>query len=93
MRHCGFEPVMKTGLKVFVVDDETVIAATLSIILNQSGFQAESFTNPVVAQERARTTRPDLVVHQERMPGMQDSSLLGPSGYVRSARGRSIART
>jgi CheY-like chemotaxis protein len=61
---------MKTGLKVFVVDDETVIAATLAIILNQSGFQAESFTNPVLALERARTTRPDFVISDVMMPEM-----------------------
>ncbi len=61
---------MKTGLKVFVVDDETVIAATLAIILNQSGFQAESFTNPLEALERARTTKPDLLISDVMMPEM-----------------------
>jgi CheY-like chemotaxis protein len=61
---------MQTGLKVFVVDDETVIAATLAIILNQSGFQAESFTNPLEALERARTTKPDLVISDVMMPEM-----------------------
>jgi len=61
---------MKTGLKVFVVDDETVIAATLAIILNQSGFHAESFTNPVLALERARMTKPDLVISDVMMPEM-----------------------
>lgn len=61
---------MKTGLKVFVVDDESVIAATLAIILNQSGFQAESFTNPVQALEQARTARPDLVISDVMMPEM-----------------------
>lgn len=61
---------MKTGLKVFVVDDESVIAVTLAIILNQSGFQAESFTNPVHALEQARTTKPDLVISDVMMPEM-----------------------
>ena len=64
------QPAMKTGLKVFVVDDETVIAATLTIILNQSGFQAESFTNPLEALERARATRLDLLISDVMMPEM-----------------------
>ena len=61
---------MKMGLKVFVVDDESVIAATLAIILNQSGFQAEPFTNPVQALEQARTTKLDLVISDVMMPEM-----------------------
>lgn len=42
---------MKAGLKTFVVDDESVIAKTLEIILMQSGFEADSLTNPVLALE------------------------------------------
>lgn len=61
---------MKTGLKVFVVDDESVIAITLTAILNQSGFDAESFTNPVEALEQARTTKPDLLISDVMMPEM-----------------------
>jgi CheY-like chemotaxis protein len=61
---------MQTGPKVFVVDDESVIAATLAIILNQSGFQAQSFTNPMQALEQARTTKPDLLISDVMMPEM-----------------------
>jgi FixJ family two-component response regulator len=42
---------------VFVVDDEVVIAQTLSIILNQAGFQATAFYGP----EEAIAARPALL--------------------------------
>jgi FixJ family two-component response regulator len=40
----GQVPDLNRG--VFVVDDEVVIAQTLAIILNQSGFQASAFDDP-----------------------------------------------
>jgi DNA-binding NtrC family response regulator len=61
---------MKAGLKLFVVDDESVIASTLAIILNQSGFQAESFTNPLLALEQAKDIKPDLLISDVMMPEM-----------------------
>lgn len=61
---------MTNAFRVFVVDDEKVIAETLTIILNQSGFQAESFTNPIEALEGARTSTPDLVISDVMMPEM-----------------------
>jgi DNA-binding response OmpR family regulator len=40
---------------IFVVDDEQVIAHTLAIILEQSGFSATPFTNPLAALEAAES--------------------------------------
>lgn len=60
---------------VFVVDDEEIIAQTLAIILNQSGFQASSFTNPLDALSAARTTYPDLVISDVMMPEMSGIDL------------------
>jgi FixJ family two-component response regulator len=34
---------------VFVVDDEPIIASTLAVILNASGFRATAFTDPLEA--------------------------------------------
>ena len=56
--------------KVLVVDDERVIADTLAIILNKAGFDAAAVYTGTAAVERARTTRPDLVISDVIMPDM-----------------------
>jgi DNA-binding response OmpR family regulator len=66
---------MKAGLKTFVVDDESVIAKTLEIILKQSGFEADSFTNPLLALERAKSEKPDLLISDVMMPEMNGVDL------------------
>ena len=48
--------------KVLVADDERVIADTLAIILNQSGFQATAVYSGEKAVETAETLRPDMVI-------------------------------
>lgn len=55
--------------RVFVVDDEDVIASTLAMILRlQGGFQARSFTKPLDALEAARIEAPDLLISDVVMP-------------------------
>ena len=53
---------------VVVVDDERVIAETLSTILNSSGFTAKFFTNPLEALESARTEPPKVLISDIMMP-------------------------
>ena len=48
--------------KVLVADDERVIADTLAIILNQSGFQATAVYSGEKAVETAKTLQPDMVI-------------------------------
>ena len=48
--------------KVLVADDERVIADTLAIILNQSGFDATAVYTGEKAVETARTLRPDMLI-------------------------------
>jgi len=62
-------------LRVLVVDDEQVIAHTLAIILNQGGFAAAAFTNPLLALESARMERPDLVISDVVMPELSGIDL------------------
>lgn len=48
--------------KVLVADDERVIADTLAIILNQSGFVATAVYSGEKAVETARTLKPDMLI-------------------------------
>jgi CheY-like chemotaxis protein len=59
--------------RVFVVDDQLVIASSLAAILNRNGFSAEFFACPVEALEAAAAAHsesPDLVITDVAMPGM-----------------------
>lgn len=55
-------------VRVFVVDDETVIANTLGMILRQQGFEAHSFNLPLEALTAARELMPDLLISDVVMP-------------------------
>jgi CheY-like chemotaxis protein len=48
--------------KVLVADDEHVIADTLVIILNQSGFEARAVYSGEKAVESAQTWKPDMLI-------------------------------
>ncbi len=61
-------PSAKPKRRVLVVDDEQVIADTLSIILNHAGFDASPVYTGTAAVESARAMRPDLVISDVIMP-------------------------
>jgi CheY-like chemotaxis protein len=61
--------------RVFVVDDDRVIASTTTTILRLSGYEAHSFVNPLEALEAARTVRPDLFIADVVMPGLSGIEL------------------
>jgi CheY-like chemotaxis protein len=65
----------RNNLRIFVVDDEQVIAQTLAVILRQSGFLAEFFTNPLAALAEAASTPPDLLISDVMMPEMSGVDL------------------
>jgi CheY-like chemotaxis protein len=48
--------------KVLVADDERVIADTLAMILNQSGFEARAVYSGEKALELAQTFAPDMLI-------------------------------
>lgn len=55
-------PETKIKPKVLVVDDERVIADTLSMILNQSGFEARAVYSGEGAVELAQAFEPDMLI-------------------------------
>jgi DNA-binding NtrC family response regulator len=62
-------PPLPKEHRVFVVDDEDVIASTLAMILRfQGGFNARSFNSPVEALNAALTDPPDLLISDVVMP-------------------------
>lgn len=61
--------------RVYVVDDEQVIAQTLALILGRSGFDAIAFTNPLQAFDAAKAEAPDLLISDVMMPEMSGIDL------------------
>lgn len=55
-------------LRIFVVDDEFIIASTLTLILRQKGFDAVSFSTPRDVLEAASSEAPDLLISDVVMP-------------------------
>jgi CheY-like chemotaxis protein len=58
----------RAKFRIFVVDDEFVIATTLATILQRGGFDAVSFTEPLKALDAARVKAPDLLISDVMMP-------------------------
>jgi DNA-binding response OmpR family regulator len=59
-----------TKPRVIVVDDERLIADTLTLILNLNGYQALGFHRGEHAVEWAKHSRPDIVLSDIRMHPM-----------------------
>jgi CheY-like chemotaxis protein len=55
---------------VLIVDDERVIADTLSAILSRSGFSTMTAYDGIGALKLARDRKPDLLISDVMMPGM-----------------------
>jgi DNA-binding NtrC family response regulator len=64
-----------SSTRVFVVDDEPLIASSLAAILQMNGFSARFFTCPLAALAAARSESPDLVISDVAMPGISGIDL------------------
>jgi CheY-like chemotaxis protein len=64
-----------SSARVFVVDDEPVIASTLAAILKMHGYSATFFTSPQEALAAARLEAPDLVISDVAMPAISGIEL------------------
>ena len=60
--------MQNNNIRVFVVDDEPIVARSVAQILSMSGFSAWSFTNPRQALDAASLDAPDLLVTDIVMP-------------------------
>jgi len=69
--------VSKPGVpsRVFVVDDEFIIASTLATILQRNGFDAVSFTDPLEALSAAELHAPELLITDVVMPTLSGIDL------------------
>src|ERR1700721_1746654 len=62
--------------RVLVVDDEANIVELLSVSLKFQGFEVATATNGAQALDRAREARPDAVILDVMMPGMDGFGVL-----------------
>jgi two-component system response regulator FixJ len=55
---------------VYVVDDDEAVRDSLSILLEAAGYEVEAFDLAYAALDRSRERRPDCILSDVRMPGM-----------------------
>jgi len=60
---------------ILIVDDESVIADTLAMILNQSGYSCIAVYDAASALEVVRVTPPQLLISDVVMPGLNGIDL------------------
>jgi DNA-binding NtrC family response regulator len=61
--------------RIFVVDDEPIIASTLGQILKNQGFDVSCFTDPLKALEAVHAKTPDFLIADVIMPEMSGIDL------------------
>jgi DNA-binding response OmpR family regulator len=63
-------PETQARPRVLVADDERVIADTLAMILNQSGFEAQAVYSGEKAVDLAHTFKPEMLISDVIMGGL-----------------------
>ena len=61
--------------KVMVVDDETDVISVLEIVLEENGFEVDTFEDPIVALKSYRAGLYDLLILDIKMPEMDGFEL------------------
>ena len=64
------------GKRVLVIEDEPNIIEALSFILSRDGWTVHTHSDGVNANERIRTTPPDLVILDVMLPGKSGFDIL-----------------
>ena len=75
MSEAELMPKLKSMCRIFVVDDELIIATSLGAILRREGFDVSWFTDPLKALEAMNAKPPDLLISDVVMPGMSGIDL------------------
>ena len=65
----------KRTKRILVVDDECDTNLTLKVVLGESGFKADSFTDPLAALRDFKSGLYDLALIDVKMPGMHGFGL------------------
>jgi|SRR5688572_24676018 len=68
---------MNEARKILVVDDEPLLCRLYEMSLHDDGYVVRTATNGTQALEEMETFRPDLVVMDIRMPGMDGIEAMG----------------
>ncbi len=55
---------------IFIVDDDEAVRDSLSMLIESAGHEAETFDLALAALDRCRMRRPDCILSDVRMPGM-----------------------
>ena len=55
---------------VYIVDDDEAVRDSVSILIESAGYEAETFELAWAALDRCRSRRPDCILSDVRMPGM-----------------------
>lgn len=68
--------VHRAPLQVLVVDDSAVVRQALSQILGRAGMGVATASDPLIAMEKMRAARPDVIVLDLEMPRMDGLTFL-----------------
>jgi len=64
------DPISKNEGRVVVVDDDPMVATSLSGVLDLAGYQVDTFTTPQSAIDFLRSHSVDVIMSDVNMPGM-----------------------
>lgn len=64
-------------MRVLVIDDEKPLADTLALILQRAGYEAAVAYNGAAALSQLDSFRPDIVISDVIMPGMNGIEVCG----------------
>lgn len=68
-------PVLARGQKVVIIDDSELACALVEEGLTSQGYEVATFCDPFLALEQMDITRPDLVLTDLDMPGMDGNEV------------------